>query len=281
MERLEDHAINVFTDGSCKPGPRRGGYASLFVTVDADGEEVIDEFIPPGVPGVSNQEMELRACVEALKLLNSRRSPVDVLRFRKIVIYTDSKFVHDHFNTAKFEWSTNRWMRREGPPVLHADLWKALVAEVKRLSRAGKPVYVEWVPGKSSSYTKRVDKLAKASADGAFGRAPGGRSVRRKRTPKAVEPGSVGVEGQEIEIQIIAAHFLTVQRCWRYKYEVMSADSPYFENVDFVFSGQVLRHSYVYRVRLNEDPKYPQIAEVLDVVGPAQRSAARAGLERR
>lgn len=136
-------------------------------------------------------------------------------------------------------------------------------------------------PGKSSPHTKRVDKLAKESARGAYGRAPGGRTVRRKHSPKSVEAGSVGVEGQEIEIQIITAEIQRVQRSWRYKYEVMSEDSPYFGSVDFVFSDQVLRSSYVYRVRLSEDPKYPQIAEVLDEVGPARRSAATAELERR
>lgn len=277
MLRLDDHAVNVFTDGSCLPGPRRGGYAFLFVTVDEDGREVVEEFSGPGISGANNQEMELTACVEALKRLSSGRSRLDLARFRKVVIHTDSMFVCENFDTAKFQWSANRWMRKEGPPVLHAHLWKALVAEAKRI---GMPVVVKWVPGKSSPHTKCVDKLAKEAAKGAFGRAPGGRTVRRKHTAKSVEPGSVGVEGQEIEIQIVTAEHQRVQRCWRYKYEVMSADSPYFGNVDFVFSDRVLRTSYVYRVRLNEDPKYPQIVEVLKVVGPAQRSAAKVEVER-
>lgn len=270
VERLEDHAVNVFTDGSSLQRPRRGGYAFLFVTVDEDGQEVADEFSPDGCTGANNQEMELKACVEALKLLAGRASPVDLERFSKIVIYTDSRFVHKHFDTAKYQWSTTGWMRRSGPPVMHAQLWKELVAAIKRV---GLPVHVDWVRGKSSKHTKRVDKLAKESAKRPFGRAPSVRSVRRKRTSKSVERGSVGVEGQEIDIQIITAEYLQVQRCCRYKYEVMSEDSPYAGNVDFVFSDEPLRHRYIYRVRLNEDPAYPQVAEVIDVIGPARRTS--------
>jgi ribonuclease HI len=270
MEFLDEHAVNVFTDGSSLQRPRRGGYAFLLVTVGQDGREVVEEFSPNGCMGANNQEMELKACVEAVKLLAGRRSPVDLARFSKIVIYTDSAFVHKHFGTAKFEWSTNRWMRRSGPPVMHADLWKELVSLVKRI---GRPVYIEWVKGKSSAHTKRVDKLAKDSARRPFDRAPSVRSVRRKRTSKSVEAGSVTVEGQVIDIQIVAAEYQRVQRCCRYKYEVMSEDSPYAGNVDFVFSSESLRHRHIYRVRLNEDPQYPQIVEVVAVVGPAQRGA--------
>lgn len=269
VERLEDHAVNVFTDGSSLQRPRRGGYAFIFVTVDVAGREVVDEFSPAGCPGANNQEMELKACVEALELLAGRRSPVDLNRFSKIVMYTDSSFVHKHFDTAKFQWSTNRWMRTSGPPVMHAHLWKGLVGAVKHV---GLPVSIEWVRGKSSKHTKRVDKLAKDSAKRPFARAPTVRSVRRKRTSKSVEPGSVGVEGQEIDIQIMTAEYQRVQRCSRYKYEVVSEDSPYAGNVDFVFSGEALLHRYVYRVRFNEDPDYPQIAEMIDVIGPAQRT---------
>jgi hypothetical protein len=176
-----------------------------------------------------------------------------------------------HFDTAKFQWSTNRWMRSSGPPVIHAHLWKELVGAVKRV---GLPVCIDWVRGKSSKHTKRVDKLAKDSARRPFGRAPTVRSVRRKRTSKSVEVGSVGVEGQEIDIQIIAAEYQPIQQCCRYKYEVMSEQSPYAGNVDFVFSDEPLRHRHIYRVRLNEDPGYPQISEVIDEIGPAQRASA-------
>jgi hypothetical protein len=65
-----------------------------------------------------------------------------------------------------------------------AHLWKELVGLVKRI---GRPVYIEWVRGKSSTYTKRVDKLAKDSARRPFDPAPSVRSVSGKRTSKTVD----------------------------------------------------------------------------------------------
>jgi RNase H len=76
IERLDENAINIYTDGSSKQKPRRGGYAFIYVTVDADGEEVVDERSPDGSLGSNNQEMELKAVVEALKLLSTVGSPV-------------------------------------------------------------------------------------------------------------------------------------------------------------------------------------------------------------
>jgi ribonuclease HI len=112
IDRLDDNAINIYTDGSSKQKPRRGGYAFIYVTVDADGEEVVDERSPDGSLGSNNQEMELKAVVEALKLLSTVGSPVALRRFDKIVVFTDSAYVHENFETAKFEWSRRQWNRR-------------------------------------------------------------------------------------------------------------------------------------------------------------------------
>jgi ribonuclease HI len=117
MERLDDNAINIFTDGSSKQKPRRGGYAFIYVTVDRDGSEVVDECSPDGSVGSNNQEMELKAVVEALKLLRTARSPVSVKRYDKIVVYTDSTYVHDHVGTAIQQWARRQWTRRSGAPV--------------------------------------------------------------------------------------------------------------------------------------------------------------------
>lgn len=266
MEQLDDNALNIYTDGSMREKPRRGGFAFRFVTVGDDGHELVFDFSPNGSPGANNQEMELKACVEALKLASGRSSPVDLAKFTKAVIYTDSTYVHKHFETARHQWSKRGWMRRDGPPVLHAELWR----ELNRMrNRIGMPVHIKWIKGKSSPHAKAVDKLAKDSAERPFGRPSTVRSVRRKLSDESVEPGSVGVEGQRIDIRIIAAEYLRLQRCWRYKYEVMSEDSPYFEKVDFVFSDEPLRHRHIYAVLLNDNAKYPRIEEV---IGPALSS---------
>lgn len=57
---LDENAINVFTDGSVKERPRRGGVGYRIVTVDEQGEEVTWDSDLPGYPGASNNEMELQ-----------------------------------------------------------------------------------------------------------------------------------------------------------------------------------------------------------------------------
>jgi len=91
MEQLDENAINIYTDGSSYSSPRAGGLGYLFVTVDRDGNPVIYEECPPGWKAATNNQMELQACIEALQLVLSRRSPVDASAYDHIVIRTDSQ----------------------------------------------------------------------------------------------------------------------------------------------------------------------------------------------
>ena len=100
---IDENAINVFTDGSSYSRPRRGGMGMVFVVVGEDGHEVRHDHVPPGYKNATNNQMELQACVEALDFLISRYSPIDVRQFSKIIINTDSRYVVDNFDKAKFE----------------------------------------------------------------------------------------------------------------------------------------------------------------------------------
>lgn len=267
MEHLDENALNIYTDGSEKQRPRRGGYAFRIVTVDGDGHEQIDDNCPSGAYNVTNQQMELKACVEALKYVNGKWSPFDLSDFSGIVIYTDSKYVHDNLSLAKYEWPRTHWTRRGGAPILNDKLWRDLVRMIKK-----SPIRVDIkrVKGKSSPHTKAVDKLAKKSAEQPFGQAPSVTSVRRKLTSQSVEAGSVRPKNQEIYIRLLTVQYLGTQRCWRFKYEVMSEDSPYFGKVDFIFSDELLTHRNIYKIRMNDNPEHPQVEEVLETVLAAE-----------
>src|ERR1700681_1011619 len=124
MDNIDENAINIYTDGSSYQGPRRGGIAFRYVTVDQAGDEVILDYEPQGYRGANNQQMELVACIEALDTLTLRGSPIDPADFSKIIIKTDSMYVVDHYTNAMFSWPKTRWMTRDGAPVANADLWK-------------------------------------------------------------------------------------------------------------------------------------------------------------
>jgi len=258
---LDDEALSIFTDGSSYSEPRRGGLAFLLVWTGSDGHPLTEEYAPPGYQQATNNQMELMACVEALRFANGRYSPVDVNDFPKVDVYSDSQYVVDNVRTAIFEWSRSRWMKHDGNPVRNADEWQQLVALLKKIRP---PVRFKWCKGHRSSnpYNKRVDKLAKSSARGHVSRPLHITRVGKKRTSKPTEVGSIPAEGQELLVHVITDEYLRKQAMYAYKIEVIDDTSPYFGNVDEYFSTNVMldaRHFYL--VRLNDDPRRPRIIE--------------------
>lgn len=93
VKPIDDEALTIYTDGSSYQGPRRGGVGILFVTVDDDGHERINEYALPGYAGVTNNQMELQACIEALKALITRRVPLEPGDYKRVEVRTDSMYV--------------------------------------------------------------------------------------------------------------------------------------------------------------------------------------------
>ena len=127
VEYPEENAPNIYTDGSMLSGPRRGGAAILFVLVDDHGNEEQREEVLTGYAGATQNQMELEAPVQALKMTTGRHPPFEPARYRKIVIKTDATYVAENFGTAVAVWSRNGWKTREGKPVDNAPQWKELV----------------------------------------------------------------------------------------------------------------------------------------------------------
>lgn len=260
MPQLDENALNIYTDGSSYSSPRVGGVGFLFVTVDSEGHPVVHEESPPGWKYATNNQMELQACIEALGLAMDRRTPYDLSTFSKIVIYTDSQYVSENFGKAMFEWPKTGWTTRNGPPVANTQQWKQLIRLVKK---AGIRVEIKWVKGhKSDVLNKRADKLAKRSAKTAVQASLGHQRVRRKMSPNLTAVGSVRMEGQTTTIRIITDEWLpSPHRLYRYKYEVMEDESPYFQYVDMAHSEVLLNAGHTYVVRFNDDQRDPRIEE--------------------
>lgn len=273
MEYLDDDALNIYADGSCLPRPRRGGMGVRFVVTGEDGEEQTEDFCLPGRKGATNNQMELEACIRALDIGLGRRSPFDLRRYRKAVLFTDSSYVAGNLNNALFTWPASSWSGKDGKPIQNGELWIELA---RRITGSAIPVRIKWIPGKSSPHAKAVDRLAKQSAKEAAAAPSTPVRVRRKKSPNTVDPGSVGMDGQEIRIHISEDKLLRPQRHYRYRYSVVSEDSPYFELVDFIHSDHMLSAGHTYDVRFNDDRKNPWIVEVL---GELQLRTRRAQLE--
>lgn len=255
---VKEGALNIFTDGSSFSHPRSGGIGIRFVTINAPGNEVVEDIEPVGYPGATNNQMELQACIEGLKLAVGRP---DISTFTSIEIVTDSRYVVDNVDSAKFQWPKTQWKLTSGKPVENAEQWKDLV---RLLKKSPQRVHFHWVKGHAKNiHNKAVDKAAKRSAKNPFNKPISVVSVRRKTTNKSVELGSVRMTGQTLTIRIITDQFLKIQRVYKYKYEVISVGSEFFGLVDIAFSDHLLRAGHHYEVVFNDESENPRILEVM------------------
>jgi ribonuclease HI len=251
-----EKTLNIYTDGSSFPGPRRGGMGILFVTINGQGDEVVEPIDALGHAGATNNEMELLACVTALR--EAAKHPT-IHSVERIVIFTDSLYVKEHVPLAMFQWSRQKWVNRAGRPVENAEIWRDLV---RAIQKSPKRVDFEWVKGHAKDvHNKAVDKAAKRSAKGVLQRPLKVSTVRRKLTANKVEVGSIPMHGQVMTIRVVTDTYLRVQRLFKYRYEVLEGE--FAGRVDLIFGTEVLLAGHHYEIRVNDTTKNPRIVEIL------------------
>lgn len=98
---LREDALNIHTDGSSYSGPRVGGIGIRFVTINELGDEIVEDIPVPGYKGATNNQMELYACVEALKETQRYQ---DLGSVNSVEIFTDSQYIVNNHTSAMFQW---------------------------------------------------------------------------------------------------------------------------------------------------------------------------------
>lgn len=262
-----ENAINIYTDGSSSPHPRKGGIGIRLVLSDSLGQQAIEDIQLPGYAGATNNQMELHACILGIK--EALRRPA-FNKFSHIVIHSDSLYVVDNYKTALFSWSQNKWRNRYGKPIDNADLWKKLI-RIIRTSRKRFDIY--WVKGHAKDeHNIAADKLARQSGNNAINPPLNRVRVRRKLSDKSVDPGCVPMLNQRISIRIITEQYLRLHKCYKYKYEVISKSNPYYGKLDFAFSEIMLNAGHYYSIRLNDNPKNPMIIKLFKELPKLKKS---------
>ena len=138
----------VYTDGSCLRNPDGpGGFAAVILARDGTVREVVG-----GEPRTTNNRMELRAGIEALRALPEGAT---------LEFYTDSQYLRNAFVKRWLSaWQRRGWVTAAGTPVKNQDLWQALGAECGR-----RTVRFHWVKGHAGHrYNERCDALARGEA---------------------------------------------------------------------------------------------------------------------
>ena len=141
--------IEIFTDGACRGNPGPGGWGALL----RFGE--IERELFGGETDTTNNRMELRAAIEALKAL---KEPCQV------ELTTDSVYVRNGITQWLSDWKRRGWKTAAKKPVKNVDLWQELDEENSRHR-----VEWHWVKGHSGHRENEIaDRLANRGIDELF-----------------------------------------------------------------------------------------------------------------
>jgi ribonuclease HI len=136
-----DGAVEIWTDGGCKPNPGPGGWSAI-LRYGAHVKELSGYEAE-----TTNNRMELTAAAAALEALK---------RPTKVVLHTDSEYLRQGITKWVHGWVRNNWRNAAKDPVANYALWQRVLA-------AAKPHAIEWrwVKGHSGdAMNERADVLA-------------------------------------------------------------------------------------------------------------------------
>jgi len=257
---LEEWCLNIYTDWSSYPWPRRWGTGILFITIDPDTAEPIIEEIDNSYWYKQWRiwEMELEAVHKSLKEIYNRY----LSEYRRIIIYTDATYVKDHEWLALYKWSKNWYTKSWWSPVLNAPIWKEINKLRKKIyDKHHKIIEFEWIKAhKDNEYNNQVDKLAKESAKSPVQKKINNVNVRKKKfKEEQVKVWSIEMQWQKMTIYIIDDEYLKIQKVYKYRYQVMTRNSTFYKKIDFIYSKILLSAGHTYYVIVNDNTKNPQV----------------------
>ncbi|MCB0335617.1 MAG: ribonuclease HI [Bdellovibrionales bacterium] len=145
LERFHEGPVSgIFTDGSARPNPGRGGWGIVYV----EENEIIEQAYG-SEEYTTNNIMELTALIQGVKL-----APKD----KSVTLYSDSQLCVNTINEWAHGWERRGWKRKTGP-IANLELVKELYYafyEHKNLS-------LEWVRAHNGwRWNEYADSLATA-----------------------------------------------------------------------------------------------------------------------
>lgn len=135
--------ITIYTDGACSGNPGPGGWGAILMyrghTKEFSGAE----------KNTTNNRMELKAAIEALKLL---KEPCHVR------LYSDSAYLVNCFQQGWYKnWQKNGWVNSKKQPVENKELWQQLI----KLMETHQVDYIKVKGHSDNPYNNQCDYLAR------------------------------------------------------------------------------------------------------------------------
>ena len=139
--------VIIYTDGACSGNPGPGGWGVILMYKDNKKE------ISGGKKNTTNNEMELTAVIEGLKML---KYPCEV------EVYSDSAYVVNAFLQKWIDnWLKNNWKTSNKEPVKNQELWK----ELYELIKTHKVKFIKVKGHSDNEFNNRCDELARNAID--------------------------------------------------------------------------------------------------------------------
>ena len=136
--------VEIFTDGACSGNPGPGGWGAILRWRGVEKE------LAGGEPATTNNRMEMMAAIQALEALK---------RPSAVVLYTDSRYVHDGITRYLANWQRNGWKTADKKPVKNIDLWQRLDQAIHQHQ-----VQWRWIKGHAGHpENERADALARGA----------------------------------------------------------------------------------------------------------------------
>ena len=137
--------VTIYSDGACSPNPGPGGYGTVLIygghRKELSGHD----------KNTTNNRMEMLGVIKGLEAL---KEPCIV------DVYSDSRYVVDAVEKKwVYGWEKRNWMRNKTEPALNVDLWKSMLALLRKHK-----VTFHWVKGHSGNAENELcDQLANAA----------------------------------------------------------------------------------------------------------------------
>ncbi len=154
----------IYCDGSSLGNPGRAGFG--VVAIDTN-KKLLWEF-GEAVKIATNNQMELAACIYALKIiLKSNTQNPDDLNQKKYELRLDSKYVIQGATEWHKGWIKNGWKNSQKKDVANKEMWQELIGLTYELS--SNKIEVKWthVYGHTGeTWNERCDEIARGLAAG-------------------------------------------------------------------------------------------------------------------
>ena len=135
--------LEIYTDGACSGNPGVGGWGAIIINNNSSLK-----YLSGGSFDTTNNQMELKATIEALKCLSEASI---------INLYTDSQYVKKGIEEWIINWKKNGWQTSSKKQVKNKSLWIELEKEIARHR-----INWCWVKGHSGNkFNEEADSLAR------------------------------------------------------------------------------------------------------------------------